>query len=343
MPKVFIADAATRKAEYIDRNLTNRFLAEHQTEAERLELEERQKADALNHATTRDAYAGNSINVEGISTEALAGEIGGGGKPTEQEAEIARKERKAARKRNAKLGAMELSEHTAQAWRREIRYLEARIENPRCDAERQADAARLDFILRRFGEAKIFETRIAPLMNCSKSSAERTVKAGQEIWANLIRIALNRCVDPAEALPYLQTLPQSLQHDVAFAAEYQREIWAVEHQLALWARAPKLCHGTLDSLPHEQLCDPVVRKELSILDAPEKARRIAAMRLDAERAKEERERKATTRDRERDARFAAINTNLGSLCVQTFTTMTAADRTHFLTVMGLAPANTLSE
>jgi hypothetical protein len=82
-----------------------------------------------------------------------------------------------------------------------------------------------------------------------------------------------------------------------------------------------------------------VRRELSLMESNGRAKRIAKMRRDERNEAKERARKATRRDRERDARFATINTNLGSLLVQTFTTATAADRKYFLEVMGLAPAN----
>jgi hypothetical protein len=116
MPKFFTADAATLRAEHFDRTITNRFLANHQSESERLEVKAKQNADALNHVARCDAYAGDSIDVESVSEESLAGEIGGE-RLTAQERHVEREERKAqdkaARKHLIKLQAMELSEHTA--------------------------------------------------------------------------------------------------------------------------------------------------------------------------------------------------------------------------------------
>jgi len=313
MPKGFTADAATRKAEALDREATA-FLAAHESAESKDEVEKRRKADALNHLTVCDTNAGDHIDVETASEESLAGEVGGG-LETKQEAALAKAERKAANKRRAKLETMELAPHTAQALRKRAEYLEQAIIHPESDCELKACVAELAAIWKRLKVAKIFATRIAPLLGISKRQSERLAEEGREIWANLIQIALGTKVDPDKALTYLATLSQSLQLAVAQEVERQREAWAIEHQIALYARAPKLDHGSLDALPNRQLCNRDVRRQLSLMESSERANRIAKMRLDERREAEERERQATTRDRARDARFALINTNLGSLLV----------------------------
>jgi hypothetical protein len=70
MPKVFTADAATRRAEQLDRT-TTKWLAVHETEAEKLKAKEALQADAFTHTVAGDVYAGNSIDVESVAEESL--------------------------------------------------------------------------------------------------------------------------------------------------------------------------------------------------------------------------------------------------------------------------------
>jgi hypothetical protein len=340
MPKVYIPDAATLRAAQIDRE-TNAFLAAHDTEAEKLKAKETLQADAFTHTVAGDVYAGNSIDVESVAEESLAGEIDGE-RLSKQEASLAKKQRKKERKMQARSDAMELSDHTRERFEFELRVLDYQIARPTSEKQVQLDAARVEYIRRRFREAKIFETHIVPLLKCSKSTAERTVKAGQKLWANLIRLCLNRNVDPAEALPYLASLPRDVQLAVAHEAEYHREMWLCLEEIEKAKRPIKLDNASLRLLPREQLLDAEVREELARLPDKVKARRIAKMRVEAAAAYDERERRWQTMDRIRDQTYAGLSTNLRSLMVQTVAAASKKDQAEFLETMGLihAPVNT---
>ncbi len=342
MPKKYIMTAADLLAEKRSRDAT-KFIAERETEAEKLEAKKARQADAFTHATAGDVYAGNRINVENVSEESLAGEIEGE-RLSKQEATLANKEREIARLMRARADAMQLSDHTRERFEFELRVHEYLIMHRTSEKQMHLDAARVEYIHRRFHEAKIFETRIVPLLKCSKSTAERTVKAGQKLWANLIRLCLNRNVDPAEALPYLASLPRDVQLAVAHEAEYHREMWLCLEEIEKAKRPIKLDNASLRLLPREQLLDADVREELARLPDKERARRIARMRVKAAEAYAKRELRWQTMDRIRDQTYAGLSTNLRSLMVQTFAAASKKDQAEFLETMGLihAPVGTTS-
>jgi hypothetical protein len=302
---------------------------------------EQESEDALDHKIKQDTIAGRSINVLTVSTEHVAG--GAGRAFPDQEESYAKTERKAADKRRAQLEAMGISSHTERALREEARGLEHAIKHPESDRALYADVAKLAFILKRLGDAKIFETKIAPLLGGSKKQAGRYAVKGLNVLADLIRLSLNRIVDPAEALPYLASLPQDLQLAVGHEAERQREAWAIEHQIALHARAPKLDHGSLDALEAvpARMLDRDTRRDLSLLDAPERAHAIADMRLAEKmrlREAEDAERKRWRRSEERFA-AAAPGSGRATRAVQGFLSLSPAERAHTLSALGLQPTS----
>jgi hypothetical protein len=267
---------------------------------------------------------------------------------TNQERYLELVEREAANARRAKLEGMELSEHTAANLHAEVKALELAITHPTSDKALKSNVAKLESILKRLDVAKIFETRIAPLLGVSKRSAERLAAEGRTVWADLIKLATARLVDPDKALPYLSTLPRLLQLEVAHAAERCREEWAIETEIERWARKPKLDHGTLDALPDAQLCNREVRRELSLMDTADRARAITTMR----REEREAEREALVADRERrrrafrsDERFAAASSNASRVtkAVQSYLSLTSAERADIQNVLGLQATNSNQE
>jgi hypothetical protein len=136
-----------------------------------------------------------------------------------------------------------------------------------------------------------------------------------------------------------------LQLEVAHAAERFREEWQIEAEIDRCARKPKLDHGTLDALPPAQLCNREVRRELSLMDTADRARAITTMR----REEREAEREALAADRERrrrafrsDERFAlaASNASRVTKAVQSYLSMTAAERADIQSVLGFQSINT---
>jgi len=139
-----------------------------------------------------------------------------------------------------------------------------------------------------------------------------------------------------------------LQLEVAHAAERCREEWAIETEIERWARKPKLDHGTLDALPEAQLCRLEVRREMSLMNTTDRARAITTMR----REEREAEREALAADRERrrrafrsDERFAVASSNASRVtkAVQSYLSMTAAERADIQSVLGLQTINTNQE
>jgi hypothetical protein len=257
-------------------------------------------------------------------------------------------ERDEADKRHAKLEAMELAPHSAADLHARVTALELAIKHPTSDRALKADVAELASILKRLDVAKIFETRIAPLLNVSKRTAERLADEGRAVWANLIKIALARLVDPDKALLYLASLPRLLQLEVAHAAERCREEWAIETEIEKWARKPKLDHGTLDSLPEAQLCRADVRRELSIMSTTDRAKAITTMRREHREANETAEREALAADRKQrkqafrsDQRFAVAVSNASRVtkAVQSYLGLTPNERADIHIVLGLQAAN----
>jgi hypothetical protein len=238
----------------------DKILEANTTLIEKERTAKRQRLDALNrHAAsvlrtgTETAIADiqNLLAVQFMDDSTLKPSAFG---RTNQERYLEAVEHEAANARRAKLEGMELSEHTASNLHAKVKALESIITRPTSDKALKADVAELESILKRLDVAKIFETRIAPLLNVSKRSAERLAAEGRTLWADLIKLAIARLVDPDKALPYLSTLPRLLQLEVAHAAERCREEWAIETEIERWARKPKLDHGTLDALPDAQLC-----------------------------------------------------------------------------------------
>jgi hypothetical protein len=212
----------------------------------------RQRLDALDRKYHFELNGGNETTLDDIA-DTMSDEPSVFG-TSAQERNFERKERAAQNERRAKLEGMGLSEHTAANLHAEVKALELTIKHPTSDKALKSDVAKLESILKRLDVAKIFETRIAPLLGVSKRSAERLAAEGRTLWADLIKLATARLVDPDKALPYLSTLPRLLQLEVAHAAERCREEWAIETEIERWARKPKLDHGTLDALPDAQLC-----------------------------------------------------------------------------------------
>jgi len=267
---------------------------------------------------------------------------------TDQERYLEAVEREQANTRRAKLEGMELSAHNAANLHAKIKALELTITCPTSDKALKADVAELESILKRLDIAKIFETRIAPLLGMSKRSAERLAAEGRTLWADLIKLATARLVDPDKALPYLASLPRLLQLEVAHAAERFREEWRIETEIERWARKPKLDHGTLDALPDAQLCNREVRRELSLMGTADRARAITTMR----REERETERAALAADRERrrrafrsDERFAAASSNASRVtkAVQSWLSLTPAERADIQSVLGLQVNNSNQE
>jgi hypothetical protein len=305
----------------------------------------RQRLDALNRKYHFELNGGHETTLDDIKNMPDEPSVFG---TTAQERNFEIKERAAQNKRRAKLEGMGLSQHTAANLHAEVKALELAITHPNSDKALKSDVAKLESILKRLDVAKIFETRIAPLLGVSKRSAERLAAEGRTLWADLIKLATARLVDPDKALPYLASLPRLLQLEVAHAAERCREEWAIETEIERWARKPKLDHGTLDALPDAQLCNREVRRELSLMDTADRARAITTMR----REEREAEREALAADRERrrrafrsDERFAVAASNASRVTksVQQYLSLTAAERADILAVLGLRAANPVSQ
>lgn len=311
-----------------------------------------QRLDALNRHAARILNTGKETLIADIQ-DVMSEPSAYGVKPsaygtTAQERSLEIKERKVANALRAKLEGMELSEHTADSLRAQATALELAIRNPTSDRALAMDVAELAHILKRLNVAKIFTDRIAPLRGISKRSTERLAEDGRTLWADLIKLATARLVDPDKALPYLATLPRLLQLEVASAAERFREEWAIESEIAKWARKPKLDHGTLDALPDVQLCRPEVRRELSLMDPVDRARAITVMR----RQERETQLAALAVDRERrsrdfrsDERFAAAPRDASRVtkAVQSYLSLTPAERADIQSVLGLQATNSNQE
>jgi hypothetical protein len=310
----------------------------------------RQRLDALNRHAASVLHTGKETAIAEIE-DLLAAQFMDDStmKPsaisqTNQERYVELVEREAANERQAKLEGMELSVHHAANLRAEVKALEVTIRHPTSDKALKSDVAKLESILKRLDVAKIFETRIAPLVGVSKRSAERLAADGRRIWADLIKLAIARLVDPEKALPYLLTLPRLLQLEVAHAAERCREEWAIETEIEKWARKPKLDHGSLDALPDAQLCRAEVRRELSLMSTADRAKAITTMRREQREADIGAERELLAADRERrkqafrsDQRFAvaASNASRSTKAVQAYLGLTPNERAHVHAVLNL--------
>jgi hypothetical protein len=336
---------ATTTAEQLRRQALRRagtaIIEADMSAAEKADRERRQRNDAHNHHFHNILNGGNETTLDDIENMPDEPSVFG---TTAQERNFEIKERAAQNKRRAKLEGMGLSEHTAANLHAKVKALELTITRPTSDKALKADVAELESILKRLDVAKIFETRIAPLLNVSKRSAERLAAEGRTLWADLIKLATARLVDPDKALPYLSALPRLLQLEVAHAAERCREEWAIETEIERWARKPKLDHGTLDALPDARLCNREVRRELSLMDTADRARAITTMR----REEREADREALAADRERrrrafrsDERFAlaASNASRETKAVQGYLSLTDAERAHVHSVLGLSAVN----
>jgi hypothetical protein len=312
-----------------------------------------QRLDALNRHAASVLYTGAETAIADIR-DVLAAQFMDDStmKPsafgrTNQERYLEAVEHEAANARRAKLEGMELAPHTAANLHAEAAALELAITHPASDKALKSDVAKLASILKRLDVAKRFERRIAPLLGVRKRSAERLAAEGRTLWADLIKLATARLVDPDKALPYLASLPRLLQLEVAHAAERCREEWAIETEIERWARKPKLDHGTLDALPDAQLCNRELRRELSLMNTTDRARAITTMR----REEREAERDALAADRERrrrafrsDERFAVAASNASRVTksVQQYLSLTPAERADILAVLGLRAANPIS-
>lgn len=317
----------------------------------------RQRRDALDRHYNRILKGGSETTIDDIqpvlteqfeadSTREPSAYIS-----TVQERYMEAAERDGANKRRAKLEAMELAPHTADDLHARVTALELAIKHPTSDRALKADIAELASILKRLDVAKIFEARIAPLLNVSKRTAERLAAEGRTIWANLFQVALGLDVEPCAAIEYLSTLERSQQIQFAQAVERYKDQWRIEADIAKWARKPKLDHGTLDALPDVLLCNKNIRRELTPMNAEQKAKAIVRMKREAKEAEEKEERQAIAAsladDREQrkqalrsDQRFAVAVSNASRVtkAIQSYLTLTPNERADILSVLGLQAA-----
>jgi hypothetical protein len=172
MPTLSIANPADRIA--LSRR-AYKIVADNEpamTEAQKKAATKKRNGDALNHVAMSDALAGDNIEIDSVSAEALAPEIGGE-RRLAQERSVEINERKAAEKLRAAILGAELAPHTNEMQSATVAYLELSIKHPTSDRELAMDVALLAHTLKRLKLAKFFEDRIAPLLNISKRSAER--------------------------------------------------------------------------------------------------------------------------------------------------------------------------
>jgi hypothetical protein len=337
--------------------LATKYIAANQTAEEKAERQELQNSDALYREKFNRKCGCEPITPEAIAdtvpahdnestvdelTAALLAEDGAVAADEDQldESELLPLERKAEasrraadRKAQAHLADDQLSSHRLAELEATLRIaVPAVLRNPGSAKEYAWALAFRHEADKLIGRSK-FAERVADEQGESESTVKRQVREGKSLWASLLQVALGLKVDPDEAIPYLATLSRSTQLRVAQVAEQHRGEWEVGEEVDRHKRAKKLSHGILNKLPAPQLCDEATRLRLSAMTEQAQMKEVAAMR-NAEKAKLQ---KANDLNNRRDAKFANLSTEAGSLLVKMFASATATDRDHFLTVMGLAP------
>lgn len=278
----------------------------------------------------------NEGTVNELTSELLAvdGAISTDEEPVEDESELWPAERKVeahkraqARKAQAKLEGDRLSAHRLEALEATCRFA---VNTATSDKDRAFALAYRHKAETLIGRSKFAERRAAETGE-SVSTIKREIREGQNLWANLLQVALGLKIEPDSAIEYLASLPRSVQLRVAQVAEQLRGEWDVQEEIEKHKRAKKLSHGILNKLPAPQLCDEETRLRLSTMTEQAQMKEVAAMR-NAEKAKLQ---KASDLNDRRDFKFATLSTEAGSLLVKMFTSATAADREYFKSVMSL--------
>jgi hypothetical protein len=185
------------------------------------------------------------------------------------------------------------------------------------------------------GRAK-FAERYATEHGISKSTIERQVREGRQLWANLAQVALGLKLEPETVIEYLSTVPREMQLRVARVAEQHRAEWEVGEEVDRYKKAKRLSHGILNKLPESKIVDRATRLRLTELTEAQQKKEVAEMRVDEKLKLREADDLTRLRESRSDARFAAASSNASRVtkAVQSYLSLTAAEKAAIQSVLG---------
>ncbi len=152
------------------------------------------------------------------------------------------------------------------------------LRHPASEKERRWALAWQIEVEKRLGRRDPVKQR-ATANHCSQRTVQRDLREGRELWADLIRVALDASVPPEAALEYLSSLPREQQLRVAHEARRQCEFWRLEEALKAEhsARLPKPSNTLLNELNDLGATDRTTRERLLRMSEQEQLRELADM------------------------------------------------------------------